>query len=45
MFAHGEEKEQKGQVLGNDGFTGSFGKRFLQRVKRFRIEEEGNDKE
>jgi|APFre7841882630_1041343.scaffolds.fasta_scaffold39884_2 hypothetical protein len=29
VFDHGEEKEQKGWVLGNDGFPGSFGQRFL----------------
>ena len=29
VFDHGEEKEQKGWVLGNDGFSGSFGQRFL----------------
>jgi hypothetical protein len=29
VFDHGEEKEQKGWVLGNDGFPNSFGQKFL----------------
>ena len=30
VFEHGKEKEQKGWVLGDDGFPGSFGKGFFK---------------
>jgi hypothetical protein len=45
MFKHGKEKEERGWVLGDDGFPVSFSKRFFQRVERVELEEEGNDKE
>jgi hypothetical protein len=29
VFDHSEEKEQRRRVFGNNGFSGSFGQRFL----------------
>jgi hypothetical protein len=45
LLGHGEEKEQRDGILGKGGFTRSTGQRFLTRMKRFRIEEEGDDQE